>query len=48
MVLLLRRHPVLIPRKAMMHVSIASGGQATLCNDVSGKPAVIGGNRALP
>src|ERR1700733_7025146 len=37
-----------LPRKAMIYVSIASGGQATLCNDVSGKAAVIGGNRALP
>jgi hypothetical protein len=38
----------LLPRKAMMHVSIALGGQATLCNDVNGEAAVIGGNRALP
>jgi hypothetical protein len=37
-----------LPRKAMIYVNIASGGQATLCNDVSGKAAVIGGNRALP
>jgi hypothetical protein len=32
----------------MMHVSVALGGQAILCNDVNGEVAVIGGNRALP